>query len=152
MLITNKSGGIYEENKFTVFLIIIALCITGCNYKDSFQEYSIGEIVGSNRDSYIIKLNKNYIVECFYNGRNIIYQIDVSLYPDIESGSKMCYEGKVRICYCSDDYLILCLFDNNKYVIVDCKNNGKVSYVESISDYDLSDFIKVDIWEWFLPQ
>ena len=133
-----------------IFLIIIALCITGCNYKDSFQEYDVGETVVSNRDGYTIKLNKNYVVDHIYSGKSgkdVIYQIDISSYPDILSDSKTCYEGKVRICYCSDDYLILCLFENNKYVIVDCKNNGKVSYVESISDYGLSDFIKVDIWE-----
>lgn len=129
-------------------IIVITLCSSYCNfYKDSFEEYSVGEVVASNRDANIIKLNENYIVEQFYNGKDIIYKIDNSSYEDILSDSKVCYEGKVKICYCSNDYLILCLFDNDKYVIIDCKNDGNASYVDSISNYDLSDYIKVIISE-----
>lgn len=149
MITINKNKEKYMKNAFLLIFVIVfvALCSSGCNYKDSFKEYNVGEIVASNRDANIIKLNENYIVEKFYNGKDIIYEIDNSSYYDILSGAKICYEGKVRICYCSNDYLILCLFDNNKYVIIDCKNNGNTSYVDSISNYDLTDYIKVTISE-----
>ena len=134
-----------------VGLVLLMLCSCG---KFVFSNHISGDIIDNSLDGNIYKLNSKFIMFDDSGGlKDNIVRINLSEESSYENASDFYNDGTsyynavIDKVYCSEDFIVITLKDDNKVVVIDCNEENKK---KAIQEYNSLDEVELDLNDFTL--
>ncbi len=141
--------------RFVILIIFILLTVCGCG-KFIFSDYNPGDMIESCLDGNFYKLNSKFVM--FDDGgflKDNIVRINSSeensdkTAGDYYNDGTSYYSAVIDKVYCSEDFIVATLTNDNKVIVIDCNEKNKKSAIHKYSsldkvELDLNDYTLIE--------